>query len=98
MMIDLQKPSDTDSIETVLKWMIGVMDRDDKSLAFIASVFSYAMKNGAVSEKQADAAGRVYDKVVAQFDAGHLAVQGWVSDEADENANVTSLFGRRKAQ
>lgn len=36
----------------LLRWMIAVMDDDDKALPFIASCLSHCLKNGGLSERQ----------------------------------------------
>lgn len=50
-MFDLSPPADEDGAIAALKWMVAVMDRDDKSLHFVASVLSSCCKYGGLTER-----------------------------------------------
>lgn len=88
-------PAGTPAVE-VMKWMISVMDANDTSLMFVASVLAQSIKWGGMTERQEAGIVRIYERVLDAFDRGVLAIQGGGIAE-DENAphNVTHLTARR---
>lgn len=58
-----------------IRWLVAVMDDDDPDLEFTASLFSYCMGKGGLTERQGKYAGKIFARVVAQFDAGTLSYQ-----------------------
>lgn len=62
-----------------LRWLICVIDPDDTSLAFIASVFGQALKNaGNLSKRQSDACQKILNRVARAHDEGRLDCQHFV--------------------
>ena len=60
----------------LLRWMICVMDNDDRALPFIAGVYSYALNNdGKLTEKQSLVANRALGRIVNQWRADTLVCQ-----------------------
>ncbi|MEC5289423.1 MULTISPECIES: hypothetical protein [unclassified Aurantimonas] len=95
-MFDLSPPADEDGAIVAMKWMIAVMDRDDKSLHFVASVLSSCCKYGGLTERQADAVEKTYERILKAFEAGALEIQGG-HISVDGPTNVTHLRPRGAA-
>lgn len=68
----------------VLRWMICVMNHDDASMHFIASVLAHCLKNGHLTDRQDKAATKILKRVCWVFDAGVLDCQ--------LNESPTSVF------
>lgn len=96
-LFDLSPPSSDADAGDVMKWMISVMDRDDKALHFVASVLSHFLKNGGLSERQADAVGKRYSIVLDQFERGVLHIQTGGAPVGDGPTNITHIGARRAA-
>lgn len=95
-LFDLSPPSADADAGNVMKWMISVMDRDDKALHFVASVLSQFLKNGGLSEKQAAAIERRYALVLDHFERGILHIQTGGAPAGEGPTNITHI-GARKA-
>lgn len=94
---DLSPPNGEADALDVLKWLVSVMDRDDKGLHFVASVLASAARYGGITEKQAIAVENAYDRVLKLFNNGALAIQGGRIDKDDGPSNVTHLRPRGAA-
>lgn len=94
---DISPPDNGEVIDT-MKWLITVMDRNDKGLPFVASVFSYALKTGGISEKQVEALERIYVRIIERYELGTLAIQGGSTDEPESSASVTHLNFRKASK
>lgn|SRR5690554_2979926 len=69
----------------ILRWMVCVMNPDDRSLHFIASVLSSAIKNeGKLSPKQAEVVEKIFKRVERDFDSEVLDCQLNDPDEDSE--------------
>jgi len=88
---DLSPPSSAADAGDVMKWMVSVMDRDDKSLHFVASVLSHFLKTGGLSEKQAEALEKRYAIVLDQFEKGVLNIQTGKASTARVSASITHI-------
>ena len=58
-----------------LHWLVCVMNRDDPAFNFIASLFSYALANEGLTERQAKAANKILARVQVDWLAGALDCQ-----------------------
>lgn len=96
-LFDLSPPSSDADAGDVMKWMVSVMDRDDKALHFVASVLSHFLKNGGLSEKQAAALEKRYAIVLDQFDRGVLHIQTGGVPAGEGPTNITHIGARRAA-
>lgn len=96
-MLDFSPPADDASVVSVMKWMIAVMDNDDSSLHFIASVLSHCCKYGGITERQADAVEGVYSRLLNAFETGALNIQGGCVGISEGPANVVTLRPRGAA-
>lgn len=92
---DLSPPSTDDDAGDVMKWMISVMDRDDKALHFVASVLSQFLKNGGLSEKQAAAIEKRYAIVLDHFERGVLHLQNGGVPSGEGPTNITHISARK---
>lgn len=57
-------PPDSDDWAEWLRWAIFVMATDDRDLGFVASLLSYRMTRGALTDKQIKAALKVIRRLV----------------------------------
>lgn len=57
-----------------LRWMVTVMDADDRSLHFVSSCLSHALK-GPLSDKQVNALIKCRNRVVLAFETEMLECQ-----------------------
>jgi hypothetical protein len=89
-------PVEADALD-MLKWMVAVMDRDDRSLMFVASLLTQCIEWNGLTEKQAAAGSRVYERVLSLFDRGLLAIQGGRVEDDGAPSNVTHLTLKRGA-
>lgn len=94
-LFDLSPPSSSADAGDVMKWMISVMDRDDKALHFVASVLSQFLKNGGLSEKQAAAIEKRYAIVLEHFERGVLHIQTGGAPSGDGPTNITHISARK---
>lgn len=88
---DLSPPSSDADAGDVMKWMVSVMDRDDKTLSFVASVLSNFLKFGGLSEKQAAALEKRYAIVLDQFEKGVLNIQTGKVPAAHVSTSITHI-------
>src|SRR5690606_5481161 len=59
-----------------LRWLVAVMDGDDRSLLFVAGCLRYALEhNGCLTSKQADACNRILTRILDRWHEGTLACQ-----------------------
>lgn len=90
-------PADDADIQDVCTWLIRVMNKSDKSVVFVASVMTFFLQKGGISEKQLASLQRVYGRVLDQYNQGGLVVQGCIVAEEDGSpANIVS-FSAAKA-
>ena len=68
-------PSGAD-VPTACIWMLAVMDPDDGSRKFVASVLTYFFDRGYITEKQMDALRGVASKIIKRHLDGDLQCQG----------------------
>lgn len=95
---DLSPPSSDADAGDVMKWMVSVMDRDDKALSFIASVLSNFLKFGGLSEKQAAALEKRYAIVLDQFEKGSLNIQTGKVPTGKESTSITHIGTSRSTR
>lgn len=95
---DLSPPCSDADAGDVMKWMVSVMDRDDKSLHFVASVLSHFLKTGGLSEKQAEALGKRYAIVLDQFENGSLNIQTGKVPTGNGPTSITHIGVRRSTR
>ncbi|GGC70768.1 hypothetical protein [Chelatococcus reniformis] len=55
-----------------LRWSLAVMDPGDRDIEFLASLLSYCLKHGGLTEKQAHHATRTITRVRDRWRAGEL--------------------------
>lgn len=96
-MFDFSPPADDADALDIMKWLVAVIDRDDKSLHFVANVLSQFAKYGGITEKQAAAVEKTYVRVLKAFENGALAIQGGSIDRDEGPSNVTHLRSRGAA-
>jgi len=91
-------PADGADIQDVCTWLIRVMNKKDKSVVFVASVMTFFLQKGGVSEKQYASLQRVYGRVLDAFERGALEIQGTVvADDDGSPTNIVSFSrGSRK--
>ena len=78
-------PPDGDKWADILRWLICVMDADDKSFAFVAGVFAHCLKNGGyVTERQSRAANRIWKRVFEEWQSDVLDCQHATSPGAGQ--------------
>lgn len=58
-----------------LRWLVVVMDYDDKRLPFVASCFKYCLDNGALTAKQSTVCNTILREVISDYSAGVLYCQ-----------------------
>lgn len=85
-------PSGAD-VPTACIWMLAVMDPDDGSRKFIASVLTYFCDRGYVTEKQMEALRSVASKLIKRHMEGDLQCQGAIPAKAQtlDFGNVIQL-------
>ena len=57
-------------------WLLGVMDYEDPSRRFVASVYTQFLDKGGISEKQFASIQKVLGKTIQRFHDGVLICQG----------------------
>ncbi len=78
---------DTSAWVDHLRWCVAVMDADDRDLGFAASLLSYAVDRGGLTEKQARHAARTVRRIQSLWLADALACQR--SDTVDAVASYS---------
>lgn len=58
-----------------LRWLVIVMNHDDRDYGFVVSVFAYALKKEMLSEKQMRRVDRIYDRIGRAFNCDALECQ-----------------------
>lgn len=76
------------SWKSVLRWLVCVMDADDKILPFVASCLAYAIKNDGLSEKQHLVCEKISIRIRDAHNQGVLVCQN--TDPSDEFLNDTT--------
>ena len=66
----------------LLRWIVMVVDPDDKQLPFIASCLAYSFKHNGLTEKQALVCNKILQRVIASFDSETLFCQNIDFDDA----------------
>lgn len=94
-LFDLSPPPAGADAGEAMKWMISVMNRDDKALSFVASVLSQFLARGGMTEKQAAAIEKRYDIVLDQFERGVLHIQTGGAPAGDGPSNITHIGARK---
>jgi len=85
-------------IQDVCTWLIRVMDKKDKSVVFVASVMTFFLQKGGISEKQFSSLTRVFDRVMDAYSRNALAVQGSVvADDDGTPANIVNFAAARSS-
>lgn len=98
-MISSEPPAEGADIQDVCTWLIRVMDKKDKSVVFVASVMTFFLQKGGISEKQYSSLSRVFDRVLDTYERGALAIQGSVVAEDDGTpANIVSFTARASSK
>lgn len=84
---DIETPQPPDSVRwaDVLRWLVCVMDPDDKSLSYVASCLSHALQFNGLSDKQHIVCAKISDRVRASYDAGTLLCQNLRFFAEDDN-------------
>lgn len=59
----------------LLRWMICVMDPDDRRLSFVAGCLSHAAQTGILSEKQSNACQAILNTICRAWGEGTLVCQ-----------------------
>lgn len=90
-------PSQDADIQDVCTWLIRVMNKSDKSVVFVASVMTFFLQKGGISEKQFTSLQKVYDRVLDQYNRGGLVVQGCLIAEEDGTPTNIVKFGAKNA-
>ncbi len=92
-------PREQCDVQDVCTWLIRVMDKKDKSVVFVASIMTFFLQKGGISEKQYSSLVRVYDRVLDAYGRNALAVQGSVVAEDDGTpANIVHFTAARSAK
>jgi len=81
-------------VQTVCIWLLAVMDQDDASRKFTASILTQHIERGWLSEKQIDALHSVSGRAVKKYMDGVLMCQGAMpsKSQAIELGNVVPMF------
>lgn len=91
-----EPPQEQCDVQDVCTWLLRVMDKKDKSVVFVASIMTFFLQKGGISEKQYSSLSRVYDRVLETYGRNALAVQGSVVAEDDGTpANIVKFTARR---
>lgn len=93
-------PANGADIQDVCTWLIRVMNKKDKSVVFIASVLTFFLQKGGLSEKQYASLQRVFERVYDAYERNALEVQGCVVAQDDGSpTNIVSFSaGRSKGK
>lgn len=79
-----------------LRWLVCVMNHDDASLPFVASILSYALGNG-LTDRQARAAQKILQRVQGDFQAGVLDCQIFSSPPNSDTHDLANMNPRGEA-
>lgn len=73
-------PQEGDDWVSTIKWMIGVMDNDDKYLEFMVGILAQAIKFDGITPKQEAACKVNLERIKGLFEHGRLKCLGWNGD------------------
>lgn len=76
-------PSGSESDVDWLRWLIAVMNPNDPSLAFVASLLSHAASRGSLTDRQFSAVERILQRVHSAYVDGALYCQKNVARNGD---------------
>jgi hypothetical protein len=76
------------TVQTACRWLLAVMDGNDSSRRFVASVMIYEIDRGYLTEKQMAALRGIAEKIIKKWAEGVLEAQG-----ATPAAEQTLKFG-----
>lgn len=76
-----------------LRWVIAVMDADDRDLGFMASLLSYCLDHQGLTEKQAKYARRIFVRVHATWLADQLECQRRPSAGLEHDLHAAAVAG-----
>lgn len=80
-------------------WIIQVIDKDDKALPFVVSIYTSFLKYGGLTDKQAASLMDVFSRVQKQFDENRLTIQGCIGSlYPDGPVNVVTLADLKKGR
>jgi hypothetical protein len=85
-------------IQDVCTWLIRVMNKNDKSVKFVASVMAFYLDRGGVSQKQYDHLQHVFQRVQEAFQRGALEVQGSIVAADDGTPTNIVRFSTMKRE
>lgn len=89
----------TSDMGDVCQWLVQVMDKSDKALPFVVSIFHSFLKYGSLTDRQSESLMDVFFRVVKQFNGNRLNIQGLVADVDEEGSrNVVTLADARKVR
>lgn len=97
----LPPPQDdrTSDLGDVCKWLIQVMDKSDKALPFVVSIFSSFLKYGGLTDRQSESLMDVFFRVQKQFLENRLDIQGCVSSiDPNGPTNVVTLADAKRGR
>lgn len=90
-------PGDGADIQDVCTWMLRVMNKKDKSVVFVASVMTFFLQKGGVSEKQYASLQRVFNRVLDAYERSALEVQGSIVAVDDGSpTNIVSFSSAKR--
>lgn len=72
----------------LLRWLVCIMDPDDKRLSFVAGCLSHTLKFGGLSDRQCAACEAILNSVKSDLSEGILLCQN-IPDEACDVATST---------
>jgi len=82
----------------LLRWTVCVMDPKDTRLAFIASCLSYAIKNGGLTDAQAEACENIHERVRDAFMDGTLVCQNTIAPRPKSDGPALSVVSDKGEQ
>lgn len=89
-------PVDGADIQDVCTWLLRVMNKKDKSVVFVASVLTFFLQKGGLSEKQYASLQRVFVRIDEAYSRNALEVQGCVVAHDDGTpTNIVSFSSAR---
>lgn len=59
----------------ILRWLICVMNDEDKSMGFVAGCLSQCVKNGGLTDRQADGCRKVFSRILDDYEHLQLDCQ-----------------------
>ncbi len=72
---DCPRPPTTRQWRDILRWLVAVMDDDDKALGFVASMLNHAIERDGLTPKQVIHAERLWMAYEARYRLGELESQ-----------------------